>query len=306
MRIDQRNAGAPVNVVNAVATYPVDRFLIFENTAAATVQGQQGNGPTGTGLNSLSVVNGTGASATAAQVAIAQHRVEGFNVADFVLGSAQAITFTLSFWVRSSVTGTYCVSFRNSAQNRSYVAEYTINAANTFEFKTVTLTGDTAGTWLTNNGIGLSLTWDLGSGSDYNATAGSWVASNGFRTTNQTNWINNTSATFFLSGVQLEAGSVATPFERRPFGAELALCQRYYETGAYSYVGGYASSAVVASVATQVYFKVTKRAIPTVVGTNDQGTFSASGIAVDGAALGRSNVAADRVNTGTFTASAEL
>ena len=229
MRIDQRNAGAAVNVSNATAVYPVDRFFVYEDTSAATLVVQQAGGPDNS-TKSFVITNGTGASATAAQVAQIQHRIEGLNVGDLLLGTASASAITLSFWVRSSVTGTYCVSFRNSAQNRSYVAEYTISAANTFERKTVTLTGDTTGTWLVDNGTGLNVTWDLGSGSNFNATAGSWGGANSTRTTNQANWINTSSASFFLGGVQLEKGSAATSFDYRPYGTELMLCQRYYYT----------------------------------------------------------------------------
>ena len=228
MRVDQRYSGAGTSVVNGTATYPVDRFYIFENTSAV-LSCQQGPGPDNS-LKNASVQVGTAGSATSAQLAVFRQRIEGQNVSDFLYGTASAISSTLSFWVQSSVPGIYCVSLSNNAQDRSYVVEYIIAAANTWEKKTILIPGDVSGTWLTDNNIGIQLTWDLGSGSDYNGTNSAWQAGIETRTTNQTNWINNAAATFRLSGVQLETGNVATPFERRSYGQELALCQRYYQT----------------------------------------------------------------------------
>ena len=143
-------------------------------------------------------------------------------------GTANARTVTLSFWVRSSLTRTYCVNVRNYATDRSYVATYTINSSNTFEYKTITIAGDTTGTWLTNNGVGMFISWDLGSGSNANTTAGSWVAANKENTSAQANWIGTSGATFYITGVQLERNTTATPFEWIPYTTELQLCQRYY------------------------------------------------------------------------------
>jgi hypothetical protein len=222
MVIDQRNAGA--SVTNG---YAVDRFEFQENSGAAFTVQRSTTVPTGFSNSLVTTVTPTAASATAAQVNRLFQRIEGNNIADFGWGAAGASTVTLSFWVRSSLTGTYCIGLVNNAANRSYVAEYTINSANTWEYKTITVAGDTSGTWETGTSSGVQVTFDLGGGSNYNTTAGVWAAGNYTRTTNQANFANTLNATFYITGVQLEKGSTATSFDYRPYGTELALCQRY-------------------------------------------------------------------------------
>jgi hypothetical protein len=229
MRIDQRNAGASVTVSNGGITYITDRWNIYEDTSGAISAQQSTTTPAGFTNSFLTTVTSAG-TATSGQLCRLQQRIEGFNVADLGFGTANAQSITISFWVRSSLTGTYCVNVRNGVADRSYVATYTISSANTFEYKTITIAGDTSGTWLTNNGAGLIVSWDLGSGSSANTTAGSWVAQNKENTSAQANWIGTSGATFYITGVQLEVGSTATPFERRMYGQELANCQRYYQT----------------------------------------------------------------------------
>ncbi len=146
--------------------------------------------------------------------------IEGYNIADFGWGTANAQSVTVSFQVRSSLTGTYCVSLRNSAADRSYVVEFTINSANTFETKTITVPAITTGTWLSTNGAGLLFLVCLGSGSTREGTAGSWQSSNIVATSNQVDWINTSGATFYITGVQLEKGSTATSFDYRPYTQE--------------------------------------------------------------------------------------
>ena len=155
--------------------------------------------------------------------------IEGLNIGDLAWGTASAKTVTLSFWVRSSLTGTFGGSLRNSAVNRSYPFSYTISSANTWEQKSITIAGDTSGTWLTTNGIGIRLTFGLGNGSTFSGTAGSWSGSNFQNATGATSVVGTLNATWYITGAQLEVGSVATPFERRDYGRELMMCQRYYE-----------------------------------------------------------------------------
>jgi hypothetical protein len=157
------------------------------------------------------------------------HSVEGLNTADLGWGAAGAQSITIGFWVRSSVTGTYGARVCNSAETRSYVFQYTINTANTFEYKSITIPGDTTGTWLTDTGIGIGLNFDLGSGSSFEGTANAWNASNVCRASSNVRLISTSGATFYITGVQLEPGTVATPFERRSYGQEVQLCQRYFQ-----------------------------------------------------------------------------
>lgn len=240
MRIDQRNNGASVTVNSSSAPYCPDRWnsRVQQASGAFTVQ-RSTTVPTGAGFNNsvfLTVTNTTAAGSTN-RVHIRQI-IEGYNIADLGWGTASALTITLSFWVRSSVTGTYGVGFINSSETRSYVGTYVVNSANTWEKKSITVPGDTSGTWETGDSNGIRVTFDLGSGSSYNASsANTWVAQEAARTSSCVNWQQNSGATLYLTGVQLETGSVATPFERRPYGVEFLLCQRYYqenigETGA--------------------------------------------------------------------------
>ena len=232
MVIDQRNAGAAVTTNGA---YPVDRFVTSFSSSAGTFSAQQSTSVIPNGFSSSVGVTITAAdsSIAAAENLLVQQWIEGNNIADLGFGTASAKTVTLSFWVRSSVTGTYCVMIGNSnagtgAPNRSYVAEYSISAANTWEQKTVTIAGDTSGTWQTGSLRGMVVRFCLTGGTDYQQAAGSWGTANAACTSSQTQLLSTLNATFYITGVQLEVGSSATSFDYRPYGTELALCQRYY------------------------------------------------------------------------------
>jgi hypothetical protein len=227
MRIDQRNAGASVTPSNA--DYTLDRYQSVLSAASKYSIQQVSDAPTGF-VNSLRVTSSSAYAVPADEVFQIRQSIEGTNCSDLAFGSASAKTVTLSFWVRSSLTGTFGGRIQNSAGNRNYPFSYTISIADTWEYKTVTIAGDTTGTWLTTTGIGIQIRWSLGSGSDFQGTAGSWTASNISSVTGETQVVATSGATWYVTGVQLEVGSVATPFERRPYGTELSLCQRYYYT----------------------------------------------------------------------------
>jgi hypothetical protein len=224
MRIDQRNAGA---AVTTNAAFPIDRFIVINTTDGAFSAQQDSSVPAGF-VNSVKITTTTadGTLTTTQNLNIAQP-IEGTNVSDLAWGTANAKTVTLSFWVRSSLTGTFGGSLRNSAVNRSYPFTYSISVADTWEQKSVTIAGDTSGTWLTTTGVGIYVAFALGAGPDRSGTAGAWAASDLRSATGATSVIGTLNATWYITGVQLEVGSVATPFERRPYGTELALCQRY-------------------------------------------------------------------------------
>jgi hypothetical protein len=230
MQIDQRNAGASVTVNNNFQFYTIDRWQgIGQATDGVFTLQQSTVAPAGFQNSLLATVTTADTSLGATQGYIISQPVEGFNSADFAWGTANAQTVTLSFWVRSSLTGTFGGSLRNGDGTRSYPFSYNISAANTWEYKTVTAAGDTTGTWGTGNGRGVMVFFSLGNGTDRLGTAGAWNANNNQGATGQVNPIATSGATWAITGVQLEKGSNATSFDYRSIGTELALCQRYYQ-----------------------------------------------------------------------------
>jgi hypothetical protein len=236
MVIDQRNAGASVTATNS-APYTLDRWFAYSTpTSKFTVQQNAGSVTPPTGFSYyLGCTSSSAYSIGSGDLMAISQRVEGFNSADLAWGTASAATVTLSFWVRSSLTGTFGGSLQNNDQNYSYPFSYTISSANTWEYKTITITGPTAGTWLTTNGTGIKMWFAFGTGSTKSGTAGSWSANEYFSATGATSVVGTNGATFYITGVQLEKGSTATSFDYRPYGTELQLCQRYYQT--YQYTG---------------------------------------------------------------------
>ena len=228
MVIDQRNAGASVTAVNGA--YTVDRWLctVSQSSKFTAQQNAGAVTPPAGFINYLGCTSSSAYSVISTDYLGINQRIEGLNMTDFGWGAAGAATVTLSFWVRSSLIGTFGGSIMNSGFNRSYPFSYTISAANTWEQKSVTIAGDTSGTWLTTNGVGARVFFSLGCGSTRLGTAGSWTGSSDiFSAIGETSVVGTNGATFYITGVQLEKGTQATAFDYRDYGNELRLCQRY-------------------------------------------------------------------------------
>jgi hypothetical protein len=252
--------------------YSADRWTTEMGTTAVVTASKAADAPTAAQAGTFTqncmslAVTTADTSVAAGDIFILIQRVEGLSAASFGFGQAGSRNMTLSFWVKGTKTGIHCVSITNSAQNRSYVAEYTIASTNTWEYQTITIPVDTGGTWLYTNGAGLAVIFALMAGSAYQGAANTWLASNSRITSNQVNALDSTSNTFKIALVQLEAGSVATTFDARSVGTELALCQRYFEKVAYTIA---AQDIMVGMCGQNVnnvgtyQFQVTKRANPT-------------------------------------------
>jgi hypothetical protein len=266
MVIDQRNAGASVTPTDA--QYCVDRWRAVASAASKFTVQQSTTAPDGF-TNSLLLTSSSAYTPSTSEAFGILQLIEGFNCADLMFGTATAKTITVSFWVRSSLTGTFGGFLTNASFNRAYPFTYTINSANTFEQKTVTIAGDTTGTWATNSSGCIGVGFSIGAGATLSATAGAWGAGTKLGATGQTQLISTSGATFYITGVQLEKGSTATSFDYRPYGTEFELCQRYYETGGFDY-GTLFSGNVTSgnNYFVTAYFKVTKRAASTITTTN--------------------------------------
>jgi hypothetical protein len=241
MVIDQRNAGAVYNTTTLASAdfYSLDRWIVTgTQNSKFTVQGTPSTTETGYAtrvnagfLNYLACTSSSAYSVGSGDLFAIGQYIEGFNTADFAWGTSNAKTITISFLVYSSLTGTFGGVLKNSANNYSYPFSYSISSANTWTQISVTVAGPTSGTWIgATNGVGLRVYFGLGVGSTYSGTAGAWAAANYFAPTGATSVVGTNSATFYITGVQLEKGSTATSFDYRPYGTELALCQRYYQT----------------------------------------------------------------------------
>lgn len=328
MVIDQRNAGTSINTDNGVI-FTVDRFFFLEDAATTATTQQVSDAPAGFSYSFKFTNSSTTATPSYAQLV---QRIEGYNVADLSFGTSNAKTVTLSFWVKSSLTGQFSASLRNSDSNRSNVSTYTINSANTWEYKTITFVGDTSGTWLKTNGNGLEVIYRI-AGSGGTSSLNQWTATGDAFASGTVNVMGTSSATWQITGVQLEVGSVATGYEYRDFGKELQMCQRYYET---SYAIGTAVGADLAPASFRgvcnatyassnyfgsVVFKVYKRGEPTVTfytsttagslaGYTTGGASTVTATAQNASQFGCSGVISSVTNLqfvqGNWTASAEL
>jgi hypothetical protein len=258
MVIDQRNAGASVTPASN-PTYTLDRWVYtYSQNSKFSVQQNAGSVTPPAGFtNYIGFTSLAATSLGSTDYFILRQMVEGFNTADLAFGTASAKTITLSFWVRSSLTGTFGGAISNSGESRNYPFTYTISLANTWEQKSVTIAGDTSGTWLTTNGIGIELSIGLGVGSTYSGTAGAWTSSLVVSATGATNVAGTNGATFYITGVMLELGTQATTFDNRSYGTELALCQRYFQQKA-----GFVVTA--SSVNQNIHFPVSMRTPPTI------------------------------------------
>jgi hypothetical protein len=281
MVIDQRNAGASVTPTGA-NPYGIDRWSgILTQASKYSFQQNAGSVTPPTGyINYLGVTSLSAYAVLAGDTFALSQSIEGLNIADLAWGTANAKTVTLSFQVYSSLTGTFGGSLNNSAANRSYPFSYSVPTANTWTSISVTIAGDTTGTWLTTNGIGIQVRLGLGSGSTYSGTAGAWTASNIVQPTGSVSVVGTNGATFYITGVQLEVGTNATSFDYRDYGRELIMCQRYF----YKTVSGLGASGLGEAFASGTYyntaqisaflnFPVTMRTAPTLYYTSVAGYY---------------------------------
>ena len=270
MEIDQRSDGANT-AVSASAPYTLDRFRVQCANHSGTMNVRQDSTSTTGFVNSLrTIVTAANTSMPSGGLTRVFTSLEGTSISDLGWGTANAKTVTLSFYARSSNTGTFSGSITNYAEDRSYPFTYTINTANNWEYETITIAGDTSGTWPTSNAGALVINFDLGSGSTQYGTANAWTGSFKTGVTGSTSIMGTVGNNWYVTGIQLEPGSTATPFEHRPYGMELQLCQRYFWTSVS--VGGdqnpRISSGIAYSAAATaqhaVMYPVEMRATPTI------------------------------------------
>jgi hypothetical protein len=271
MRFDQRNAGASVTA-SGDPVYTLDRWYITQSqNSKFTIQQNAGSVTPPSGYkNYLGATVVSAVTVGASDYFSLAQSIEGFNIADLNWGTANAQTVTLSFWVRSSLTGTFGGALRNTTGNLSYPFTYTISSANTWEQKSVTIGGSTTGTWNSTNTEGVIVRFGLGAGSTFSGTSGAWATQNSMSATGATSVVGTNGATFYITGVQLEIGSTATPFERRQYTNELALCQRYY----YKLVSGSAELAFGVGVNMQTTLAGTYIKFPTSMRSTPSGDFT--------------------------------
>jgi hypothetical protein len=324
--IDQRNSGAS-STPSSSNTYSVDRFysgftqsskFTFQQTPSATETGYATR--LGAGFrNYLACTTASAVSVGSGDFFFITQAIEGYNIADLMWGTSSAKTATVSFWAYSSLTGTFNVNISNSDYTRGYASTYTISAANTWQYVTMTIPGDTSGTWLTTTGVGLRVMWNLGTGSGGSQTVGAWGAWAGTGASGAVSVVGTAGATFYVTGVQFERGTQATSFDFRSYGTELALCQRYHQGGANTSASVEAGpncvvflSPVTVSVGStaraQLPMKVTMRAAPSLQTSNNsqfgKGYFNGAGATI--AIFSVNNESCSAVGTSVGTGGLDL
>jgi hypothetical protein len=271
MKISQRK-GASSDLIANIVQYTIDRWCAVSSPQnKITVQQNAGSvtPPSGyTNYLGVTVTTAYTLASTGDFFNIVQF-IEGYNAADLAWGTASAKTVAVSFWVRGSVTGTYSFALRNDASNRSYVSTYVINASNTWEYKTIIIPGCTDGTWLTDNGRGVEVNFDLGRSASYEtSTANTWLTGSGsVRLAGTVKLIENASATLYITGVQFEKSTVATAFDYRSIGTELELCRRYYQFSSGQLAMPYVSTYYTARRRYSGVFSPPMRSSPTMTAT---------------------------------------
>jgi len=310
MVVSQRFGTSSISVYG----YTLDRWVV-DGSQASKFTTQQNAGsvtPPAGFTNYLGITSTAATSIGAGDYFVINQSIEGLNVADLGWGAAGAATVTISFWVRSSLTGTFGGSVRNANADRSYPFNYTISSANTWTKISITIPGDTSGTWLTNNLTGLILSFSIGTGSTFSGTAGAWAGSNFVSATGATSVVGTNGATFYITGVQLERNTTATPFEWIPYGLELQLCQRYYQDGnvafdysynrysanAISFIPPMRTTPTIATVGTPLQSLIVGIVYQSVAGPANQG--------MSVTAEGTSPYTSRQYYYGLFTATAEL
>jgi hypothetical protein len=275
MTIAQRGTAAISNL-NSQNTFGTDRWAIFGSNINKMTITQSSVTPTGQGFSNSTLITSSAATSPFSNHYYGlRHFIEGYNTADLAWGTSGAKPIVISFWVRSSIAGTYSLSVKNPNSSRVFTATYTITTADTWEKKIIYIPPETTGTWATDNTESLSLWFDLGSGTDANGAADIWKTSFTPKTSGSVNWVGTSGATFYLTGVQLEQNYQPTPFEQRPISVELQLCQRYFRrtTVTQQYTEGtiYGYGAGGTSVGMTVPFPTTMRSSPT---TSINGAFT--------------------------------
>jgi len=274
---------------SSINDYTVDRWAVYQSPTGKVVA-QQTPSATETGYatrvaagftNYLAITSQSAYSLGITDLYSIVQKVEGLNIADLAWGTANAKTVTLSAWVYSSLTGTFGGSIINTDVSRTYPFSYSIPTANTWTQISITIPGDTTGTWLTTNGIGLRVYFNLGCGTALAASAGTWIAGGYYGASGCVSVVGTNTATFYITGVQLEAGTTASPFEYRQYGTELALCQRYYQI----IMSASAYSNSTSSVQCAPCFLGTMRSTPTMNKTSSL-RFTDGGSNFDGGTIG--------------------